>query len=880
MTSYVERVFPIRIKIDSEKERLRRAPGHDNVVICELEPILAVQSPPTTGVSDNAQPQKPAKLINYVYSTDEWKKSTTRTTRLLHALQSSPDIRSTNSEGLIGAVNEIRAQLLSSKTVEDLFSTIIGTVSKLTGFDRVMVYRFSECKCGAVVAEYVNPVISEDLFIGLHFPSPDLPVRTRNLYKADRVQILRNGSGGKSSLRFRDASDTELDLTGAYLRDCTPDQVQFLSDLNVSSIMITSLVVEGDLSGLITHHSYGSRTTEIALPLREICRNIGQCVSSQVEQLLDSERLEARLLLATGLSQKSPAAFITDSASTLLEIFASEFSMLIMNDEVRPVGKLVSYDEALALVHADFPDLHYALGFPHIAEPLAIPLSTSGADFLIMGGVCDEYEQSVTFCYHVRSRCHVNGVYLALEASSMFLVERYPNQVMILEHELNTNSNIGKLYDYIVETASMISTLYGTFTEIWRKKQAYLEKSRMRQLLISNASHDDGNMEKGVHEHVKESLTASKSLIYVISDLLNLTKGDESSDSIHEQIPTTGTGDPQRLRQTLSNILSSALAHSNHGAIRIEVHGEKIVNSTDLGILIHISITDEGQGMSEEQLDTLFHQFENILDRSNGIQADTSNNSGNIQNIGLRLAVVARFVYSCNGELRIRTKQGAGTQIRISLSMGIEAPEMTKSEPLLTPPTETAIMGSVVCGQNTPESTVRVNLGTPLDQPEGSSSTLKDAYLFPTSIILTVLIDKIKLQILVAEDNPLNAKILKLRLLNLGHDVVVVGDRQICFDTFRASRGPFDVILMDLQSYGSVPIFAVSTSLEESKRDDYILRGFNEWVLKPIDFRRLGLLMSSIWDQGARSSCAYKPEMWESGGWFEKKGLKRGSKTL
>jgi hypothetical protein len=45
----------------------------------------------------------------------------------------------------------------------------LGTVSELTGYDRVMVYRFDERKCGTFVVKYVNPLVSEDLFVGLHF---------------------------------------------------------------------------------------------------------------------------------------------------------------------------------------------------------------------------------------------------------------------------------------------------------------------------------------------------------------------------------------------------------------------------------------------------------------------------------------------------------------------------------------------------------------------------------------------------------------------------------------------------------------------------------------------------------------------------------------
>jgi light-regulated signal transduction histidine kinase (bacteriophytochrome) len=140
---------------------------------------------------------------------------------------------------------------------------------------------------------------------------------------------------------------------------------------------------------------------EVSPPLREACRNIGQCASSQVERLIFAERLEARILLATGLSRKHPAAFTTSSSSSLLQIFAATFGMLVMNDQVRAIGGLGSYQEALVLVKyfrtrgvtsviasqkisADFPDLLYPPGFTLIAGLLVIPLSNSGSDFLVV----------------------------------------------------------------------------------------------------------------------------------------------------------------------------------------------------------------------------------------------------------------------------------------------------------------------------------------------------------------------------------------------------------------------------------------------------------------------------------------------------------------
>jgi light-regulated signal transduction histidine kinase (bacteriophytochrome) len=155
---------------------------------------------------------------------------------------------SNNSTDLISAITEVQTQLISTTLIDLLFGIIIGTVSELTDSDRVMLYRFDECKCGAVVAEYLCPQISEDLFIGLHFPSSDLPIWIRELYKEDRAQILRSRTSDKTSIVYRNTNKlAKIDLTKAYLRDVAPDKVQLFADVDVSSAMSISLVVDGKL---------------------------------------------------------------------------------------------------------------------------------------------------------------------------------------------------------------------------------------------------------------------------------------------------------------------------------------------------------------------------------------------------------------------------------------------------------------------------------------------------------------------------------------------------------------------------------------------------------------------------------------------------------
>jgi CheY-like chemotaxis protein len=67
---------------------------------------------------------------------------------------------------------------------------------------------------------------------------------------------------------------------------------------------------------------------------------------------------------------------------------------------------------------------------------------------------------------------------------------------------------------------------------------------------------------------------------------------------------------------------------------------------------------------------------------------------------------------------------------------------------------------------------------------------------------------------------------------------------------------------------GRIPIVAVSASLLEKDRQQYIDAGFDAWILKPISFDRLNKLMTAIVDKDIRRQCLYEPGEWEKGGWF------------
>lgn len=72
-------------------------------------------------------------------------------------------------------------------------------------------------------------------------------------------------------------------------------------------------------------------------------------------------------------------------------------------------------------------------------------------------------------------------------------------------------------------------------------------------------------------------------------------------------------------------------------------------------------------------------------------------------------------------------------------------------------------------------------------------------------------------------------------------------------------------------NHGRTPIFAVSASLIEREKDSYVTSGFDGWILKPVDFKRLEHLLYGIIDDQARDDSVYVPGQWERGGWFQKR---------
>ncbi|MEL7363221.1 MAG: GAF domain-containing protein, partial [Bacteroidota bacterium] len=172
----------------------------------------------------------------------------------------------------------IRA-LNRAATVEALQDTIVTEVKRLTGFDRVMLYRFDRDWNGAVVAEAAREGIGS--FLGLRFPASDIPAQARTLYAKNTLRLIPTVEAETAALvpELNPLTGKRLDQSACVLRSVSPIHIQYLKNMGVAASMSISVLDEGRLWGLIACHHYAPRY--VPYRLRAASDLLGQVFSMQ-----------------------------------------------------------------------------------------------------------------------------------------------------------------------------------------------------------------------------------------------------------------------------------------------------------------------------------------------------------------------------------------------------------------------------------------------------------------------------------------------------------------------------------------------------------------------------------------------------------------------
>lgn len=150
------------------------------------------------------------------------------------------------------------ARLADDDAGDDFNQQVAEQVRLLTGYDRVLVYRFRHDDAGEVIAESRDSGMPS--YLGLRYPATDIPPQARALYLRNRVRVIPDASYVPVPLvPGRHPDGRPLDLSQHALRSVSPVHMQYLRNMGVAASASISIVSGGRLWGLIACHHRSPR---------------------------------------------------------------------------------------------------------------------------------------------------------------------------------------------------------------------------------------------------------------------------------------------------------------------------------------------------------------------------------------------------------------------------------------------------------------------------------------------------------------------------------------------------------------------------------------------------------------------------------------------
>ncbi|TCM54394.1 light-regulated signal transduction histidine kinase (bacteriophytochrome) [Rhizobium sp. PP-F2F-G48] len=225
---------------------------------------------------------------------------------------------------LIGRITDI-------DDVDQLLRQSARLIRGMLGYDRVMIYAFEQDGAGKVVTEAKRGDLES--FLGQYFPASDIPQQARALYLQNTIRIIGDASGTRIPLvPDIDVSGEPLDLSLAHLRSVSPIHCEYLRNMGVAASMSISIIVDGQLWGLIACHHYQPRILPMAQ--RVAAEMFGEFFSLHLHALKQRQKLDTANHARASLDRFLRLASHHADMGELLRDHLSHFTALMACDGI------------------------------------------------------------------------------------------------------------------------------------------------------------------------------------------------------------------------------------------------------------------------------------------------------------------------------------------------------------------------------------------------------------------------------------------------------------------------------------------------------------------------------------------------------------------
>jgi light-regulated signal transduction histidine kinase (bacteriophytochrome) len=216
------------------------------------------------------------------------------------------------------------------------------TFRQITGFDRVMIYRFLDDGSGAVISEAREPGLAS--FLNHRFPATDVPQQARRLYIRNRVRIIPDVHYTPAPLRPASAALADLDMSDLTLRSVSPIHLQYMKNMGLDASASVSIVQDGVLWGLIACHNREPRG--MSYEARAACRALASGLARQIRAREEAETYRERLrlrsaedaVLARLSRQGATAEVMQDLSGDLMQMLGASGFLALTADGQATAG--------------------------------------------------------------------------------------------------------------------------------------------------------------------------------------------------------------------------------------------------------------------------------------------------------------------------------------------------------------------------------------------------------------------------------------------------------------------------------------------------------------------------------------------------------------
>lgn len=619
-------------------------------------------------------------------------------------VEPAPDATPAEARANAAAFRRALIEVQRARGLRALCDSIARSVRELTGYDRVMVYRFHDDWHGEVIAEARAERM--DPFLGLHYPASDIPVQARALYLTNWLRIIPDRD--YAPVPVLPATGRPLDLGLAALRSVSPVHLQYLRNMGVGATLTISLIRDGALWGLIACHHESPR--HLAYEVRASCELLGQLFSARIGAAEEDELRDADLLRAGQMAAVTEALAATDNWITelaadpaLLELVGATGAAIVAEGRVEPVGdtpapaalqamvtRLAAMDGALFATDqaaAELPEAEGATGV------LAVPLTDSREQWLLW--FRPEVVQTVDWAGDPRKpveEAPVPGSTVRLSPRGSFALWKET------VHGRSIPWSAAERRAALALRRVVAEVVLRRVEEVAALNRALARSNAELDAFTYIASHDLSEPMRGIHNYaamlredygdqlgeegngwVETMMRLSRRMDSMIDSLFEYSRVGRTElevaptdlqavlagalDTLALQIRESGTEirvprplpvvpcDAERVGQVFQNLIHNALKYNERDEKWIEIGYRQ-----DAGSPVVLFVRDNGIGIAEQHHDVIFRIYKRLhpRDRFGG-------------GTGVGLTIVRRIVERHGGRVWLESEPGAGTTFFFTL---------------------------------------------------------------------------------------------------------------------------------------------------------------------------------------------------------------------